>query len=86
MGKRGKLSSLATSVYNYATRGYSFVDNYNRSNSMTVYTSTDLKSEFYAPMAPIATPITSAIFLFGSMFIGLIGLITRNPASQVMPA
>ncbi|MDG1311033.1 MAG: hypothetical protein P8P26_03110 [Porticoccaceae bacterium] len=86
MGKRGKLSSLATSVCNYATRGYSFVDNYNRSNSMTVYTSTDLKSEFYAPMAPIATPIPSAIFLFGSMFIGLIGLVRRSPASQVMPA
>jgi hypothetical protein len=37
-------------------------------------------------MAPIATPIPSAIFLFGSMFVGLIGLARRNPSNRVMQA
>jgi hypothetical protein len=86
MGKKGKLSSLATSIYNYATKGYSFIDNYNWSNSMTVYTSTNLRSEFYAPMAPIPNPIPSAVFLFGSMFIGLFGLIRRNTHQQAVTA
>jgi hypothetical protein len=45
---------------------------------MTVYTSTNLKSEFFAPLAPIATPIPSAIFLFGSVFLGLFGLVRRS--------
>lgn len=53
---------------------------------MTVYTATDFKSEYFAPMAPIATPIPSAIFLFGSMFVGLIGLARRNPSNRVMQA
>ena len=86
MGKKGKLSSLATSIYNYATNGYSFIDNYNWSNSMTVYTSTNLRSEFYAPMAPIPNPIPSAVFLFGSMFIGLFGLLRRNSNNQAIAA
>lgn len=86
MGKKGKLSSLATSIYNYATKGYGFIDNYNWSNSMTVYTATNLRSEFYAPMAPIPNPIPSAIFLFGSMFIGLFGLLRRNANNQVLAA
>lgn len=86
LGKKIKLSSLATYVYDYATAGYGYVDNYNWSDSMTVYTATDLKSEYFAPMAPIATPIPSAIFLFGSMFVGLIGLARRNPSNRVMQA
>ena len=86
MGKKGKLSSLATYVYNYATRGYSSIDNYNWSNSMTVYTSTNLKSEFFAPLAPIATPIPSAIFLFGSVFLGLFGLVRRSKQGSEMQA
>ncbi|MGB2260616.1 MAG: hypothetical protein ACPH4D_06035 [Porticoccaceae bacterium] len=86
MGKKGKLSSLATYVYNYATRGYSSIDNYNWSNSMTVYTSTNLKSEFFAPLAPIATPIPSAIFLFGSVFLGLFGLVRRSNQGSEMQA
>ena len=85
-GKKVKLSSLATYVYNYATAGYGYVDNYNWSDSMTVYTATDFKSEYFAPIAPIATPIPSAIFLFGSMFVGLIGLARRNPSNRVMQA
>jgi hypothetical protein len=86
MGKKGKLSSLATSIYNYATKGYGFIDNHNWSNSMTVYTATNLRSEFYAPMAPIPNPIPSAIFLFGSMFIGLFGLLRRNANNQALAA
>ena len=86
MGKKGKLSALATSIYNTATRGYSFIDNYDWSNSMTVYTATNLRSEFYAPMAPIPNPIPSAIFLFGSMFIGLFGLLRRNSNNQALAA
>ena len=86
MGKKGKLSSLATYVYNYATRGYSSIDNYNWSNSMTVYTSTNLKSEFFAPLAPIATPIPSAIFLFGSVVLGLFGLVRRSNRGSEMQA
>ena len=86
MGKKGKLSSLATSIYNYATAGYSFIDNYNWSDSMSVYTSTNLRSEFYATMAPIPNPIPSAIFLFGSMFIGLFGLLRRNSNQQATAA
>lgn len=86
MGKKGKLSSLATSIYNYATKGYRFIDNYDWSNSMTVYTATNLRSEFYAPIAPIPNPIPSAIFLFGSMFIGLFGLLRRNANNQALAA
>ncbi len=86
MGKKGKLSSLATYVYNYATRGYSSIDNYNWSNSMTVYTSTNLRSEFFAPLAPIATPIPSAIFLFGSVFLGLFGIVRRSNQVSEMQA
>lgn len=86
MGKKGKLSSLATSIYNYATKGYGFIDNYNWSNSMTVYTATNLRSEFYAPMAPLPNRILSAIFLFSSMFIGLFGLLRRNANNQALAA
>ena len=86
LGKKIKLSSLAKYVYDYATAGYGYVDNYNWSDSMTVYTATDLKTEYFAPMAPIATPIPSAIFLFGSMFVGLIGLARRNPSNRVIQA
>jgi hypothetical protein len=53
---------------------------------MTVYTSTNLRSEFYAPMAPIPNPIPSAVFLFGSMFIGLFGLLRRNSNNQAIAA
>jgi hypothetical protein len=87
MGKKGKLSSLATRIYDYTTRGYSGIDNYNWSNSMTVYTSLNSKIEFFAPLAPIATPIPSAIFLFGSVFLGLLGIVRRsNSSSEDAPA
>ncbi len=86
MGKKGRLKGTANSLYSRAVAGDPAIDDYNWSNSMLVYTSTDRRSEFFAPLAPIATPLPSAAFLFGSMLLGLIGIIRYNPGSQVMQA
>ena len=79
MGKKGKLSSTAQYVYEYATSGR--YDDYNWSNSMTVYTAG--KFEFFAATPPIATPIPSAIFLFGSVILGLFGIVRRKSDLQI---
>ncbi len=79
MGKKGRLDSTASYVYNYATSGR--YDDFNWSNSMTVYTSG--KFEFFAAATPIATPIPSAIFLFGSVIIGLFGIVRRKSDLQI---
>ena len=86
MGKKGRLKGKANSLYTQAVAGNPSIDNYNWSDSMLVYTSTDRKSEFFAPLAPIATPLPSAVFLFGSMLLGLIGILRFNPSSSVMQA
>ncbi|MDB9724627.1 hypothetical protein OAA89_01930 [bacterium] len=79
MGKRGRLSSRAKTAYRLATSGS--YDDYNWSNSMTVYTAG--KFEFFAATPPIATPIPSAIFLFGSVILGLFGIVRRKPDLQI---
>lgn len=86
MGKKGRLKGKANSLYTQAVAGNPSIDNYNWSDSMLVFTSTDRKSEFFAPLAPIATPLPSAVFLFGSMLLGLIGILRFNPSSSVMQA
>jgi len=49
------------------------------STTMVVYTANDNSArEFFAVLPPIATPIPSALFLFGSMALGLFGLVTRK--------
>jgi len=50
------------------------------STTMLVYTADDRRTtrEFFAPLPPIATPIPSALFLFGSMVLGLFGIVTRK--------
>jgi DNA phosphorothioation-dependent restriction protein DptG len=58
--------------------------NFDWSTTMQVYTANDSSTrEFFAVLPPIATPIPSALFLFGSMVLGLFGLVTRRqPASN----
>ena len=53
---------------------------FNWSTTMLVYTADDRQTtrEFFAPLPPIATPIPSALFLFGSMILGLFGIVTRK--------
>ena len=50
------------------------------SSTMTVYTANDRKtsSEYFAVLPPIATPIPGALFLFGSMALGLFGIVSRK--------
>ena len=50
------------------------------SSTMKVYTANDRKTtrEYFAVLPPIATPIPSALFLFGSMALGLLGIVTRK--------
>jgi len=55
--------------------------NFDWSDTMIVYTSNDRRTsrELFASVPPpIATPIPSAIFLFGSMALGLFGIATRK--------
>lgn len=53
------------------------------STTMVVYTASDNSArEFFAVLPPIATPIPSALFLFGSMALGLFGLVTRKQSSS----
>ena len=79
MGKRGRLTSRAKTAYRLATSGS--YDDYNWSNSMTVYTAG--KFEFFASNPPIATPIPSAIFLFGSVLLGIFGIVRRKSDLQI---
>lgn len=80
MSKNSRLSGTAQRIYDYATSGR--YDDYNWSNSMTVYTGG--KYEFFAAVKPpIATPIPSAIFLFGSVIIGLFGIVRRKSDLQI---
>ena len=57
-------------------------DGYNKfdwSTAMVVYTANDSSArEFFSVLPPIATPIPSALFLFGSMALGLFGIVTRK--------
>lgn len=50
------------------------------SSTMTVYTANDRKTsrEYFAVLPPIATPIPGALFLFGSMALGLFGIVSRK--------
>ena len=50
------------------------------STTMVVYTGADgaNQREFFAVLPPIATPIPSALFLFGSMALGLFGIVRRK--------
>jgi hypothetical protein len=51
------------------------------STTMVVYTANDGSArEFFTVLPPIATPIPSALFLFGSMALGLFGIATRKQA------
>ena len=54
------------------------------STTMEVYTANDRGTtrEFFAVLPPIATPIPSALFLFGSMALGLFGIVTRKRLSR----
>lgn len=51
------------------------------SSTMIVYTENGGSREFFAPLPPIATPIPSALFLFGSVLLGLLGIATRKRIS-----
>ena len=62
------------SLYSLVTNGS--YDNYDWSNTMVVYSAGKLSQEFLAPLPPIATPIPSTLFLFGSMVVGFLGLAT----------
>ena len=64
------------SLYSLITNGS--YDNYDWSNTMVVYSAGKLSQEFLAPLPPIATPIPSTLFLFGSMVVGFLGLATRK--------
>ena len=64
------------SLYSLVTNGS--YDNYDWSNTMVVYTAGALSQEFLAPLPPIATPIPSTLFLFGSMVVGFLGFATRK--------
>jgi hypothetical protein len=54
--------------------------NFDWSSIMRVYTANDRGTtrEFFAVLPPIATPIPGALFLFGSMALGLFGIATRK--------
>ena len=54
------------------------------STTMEVYTGNDRGTtrEFFAVLPPIATPIPSALFLFGSMALGLFGIVTRKQTAS----
>jgi hypothetical protein len=53
------------------------------SATMVVYTANDGSArEFFTVLPPIATPIPSALFLFGSMALGLFGIVTRKQATS----
>ena len=53
------------------------------STTMVVYTANDGSArEFFAVLPPIATPIPSALFLFGSMALGFFGIVRRKDASN----
>jgi|DEB0MinimDraft_12_1074336.scaffolds.fasta_scaffold06605_2 hypothetical protein len=79
MGKKDTLSVSAQSYYNDATDGRYI--GYDWSKSMTLYSAG--KFDFFASAAPIATPIPSAIFLFGSVIIGLFGIVRRKSDLQI---
>ena len=64
------------SLYSLVTNGS--YDNYDWSNTMVVYTAGALSQEFLAPLPPIATPIPSTLFLFGSMVVGFLVFATRK--------
>jgi hypothetical protein len=55
--------------------------NFDWSSVMIVYTENGGSREFFAPLPPIATPIPSALFLFGSVLLGLLGIATRKRIS-----
>ena len=55
--------------------------NFDWSSVMIVYTENGGSREFFAPLPPIATPIPSALFLFGSVLLGLLGIATRKKIS-----
>ena len=57
--------------------------NFDWSSIMRVYTASDRGNtrEFFAVLPPIATPIPGALFLFGSMVLGLFGIVTRKRGS-----
>lgn len=50
------------------------------SSTMRVYTANDRNTsrEYFAVLPPIATPVPGALFLFGSMALGLLCLVTRK--------
>jgi hypothetical protein len=78
--KRNGAVGNARILYSKATSG--ICDNFNWSDSMTVYTGE--RFEFFtAAIPPIETPIPSAIFLFGSVIVGLFGIVRRKPDLQV---
>jgi|TARA_B110000977_G_scaffold79161_1_gene106389 hypothetical protein len=53
------------------------------SSTMVVYTANDGSArEFFAVLPPIATPIPSALFLFGSMALGLFGIVRRKETAS----
>lgn len=58
--------------------------NFDWSTTMEVYTANDRGTtrEFFAVLPPIATPIPSALFLFGSMALGLFGIVTRKQTAS----
>ena len=45
---------------------------------MTAYTADEFEFFFAAATPPIATPISNVIFLFGSVIIGLFGIVRRK--------
>jgi hypothetical protein len=50
---------------------------------MVVYTANDGSArEFFTVLPPIATPIPSALFLFGSMALGLFGIVRRKETAS----
>lgn len=68
--------NTAYSLYREATRKR----NFDWSNTMRVFTADDRGTtrEFFAVLPPIATPIPGALFLFGSMAVGLLGIVRRK--------
>jgi len=69
----------AYNLYRKASRQ----SNFDWSSTMEVYTANDRGTtrEFFAVLPPIATPIPGALFLFGSMALGLFGIVTRRRGS-----
>ena len=68
--------NTAYSLYREAIRK----KNFDWSSVMRVYTADDRGTtrEFFAVLPPIATPIPGALFLFGSMALGLFGIVRRK--------